>query len=73
MVKGGTGLAGKLYAAGAATFATDVTIRGNLYAQGNTFITTSNDLAIQDSIINLHTFANLAALTVNDGKDIGIK
>lgn len=73
VVKGGVGIAGTIYVAGAGTFNNDVTIRGNLYAQGNTYITTSTDLAIQDSIVNLHTFANLAPLTVDDGKDIGLK
>ena len=73
VVVGGVGIGGPLFAGNTAIFNNDVTILGNLFAQGNTYITTSTDLAIQDSILNLHTFANLAPLTVNDGKDIGLK
>ena len=49
------------------------TIVGNLTVQGNTSTIGSSDLVVQDSIINLHTYANLAAWTSNDGRDIGIK
>ena len=51
----------------------DVTIRGNLTVQGATTTVGSNDLTINDSIINLHTAANLAPLTSDDGRDLGIK
>ena len=51
----------------------DLTIAGNLTVQGNNTIIGSSDLTINDSVINLHTAANLAALTSNDGRDIGFK
>lgn len=50
-----------------------VTIAGNLTVQGTQTIIASTDLTISDSVINLHTAANLAPLTVDDGKDIGFK
>jgi hypothetical protein len=40
---------------------------------GNVFFYNSSQLTLQDNIINLHTYANLDALTFNDAKDIGIK
>jgi hypothetical protein len=51
----------------------NVTITGNLYVPGNVFFYNSSQLTLQDNIINLHTYANLDALTFNDAKDIGIK
>ena len=45
---------------------------GNLVVQGNTTTIGTSDLTIQDSIIHLHTFANLAPLSVDDGRDIGL-
>lgn len=50
-----------------------VNILGNLVVSGNVVTQNSSDLVIQDSIINLHTPADLNPLVVNDGKDIGIK
>ena len=66
-VTGGVGIGANLYVHG------NVIIDANLYVRGNTTTLGSQDLTIQDSIINLHTSANLAAWTVNDGKDIGFK
>jgi hypothetical protein len=40
---------------------------------GNTVTIGSNNLTINDSVIDLHTYANLAALSVDDGRDIGIR
>lgn len=40
---------------------------------GNTTFLGFSDLTIADSILNLHTTANLSPWTINDGKDIGIK
>ena len=51
----------------------NVTITSNLNIIGNTTFYGYSDLTITDSILNLHTQANLAPWTVNDGKDIGIK
>lgn len=51
----------------------NLTVGGNLYIQGNTTTVNSQELVIQDNIINLHSYPNLAALTFNDLKDIGIK
>lgn len=51
----------------------NVTIVGNLNVAGNTTFYGYSDLTISDSILNLHTQANLAPWTFNDGKDIGIK
>ena len=51
----------------------NVTITSNLNIVGNTTFYGYSDLTITDSILNLHTQANLAPWTINDGKDIGIK
>ena len=51
----------------------NLVVVGNLTVLGNSATISSSDLAIQDSIINLHTPADLSPLTVNDGKDIGIQ
>ena len=51
----------------------NVTIAGDLNVVGNTTIAGYSDITIQDSIINMHTQANLAPWTFNDGKDIGFK
>ena len=51
----------------------NVYISGNLFVAGNTFYTNTSELTINDNIINLHSYANLAPLTFNDQKDIGIK
>jgi hypothetical protein len=60
-VSGGVGVTGNLH------------VGGNLFVTGNTFSLSTEDLKVQDSIIELHTFANLAPLTTNDGRDIGLK
>ena len=51
----------------------NVTIASNLNITGNTTFYGYSDLTITDSILNLHTQANLAPWTFDDGKDIGIK
>jgi hypothetical protein len=60
-VTGGAGILGNLH------------IGGNLFVTGNTFTLSTTDVSIQDSILELHTFANLDPLGANDGRDIGIK
>jgi hypothetical protein len=67
VVTGGTGIAKNLNVGG------NVVITGNLTVNGQQTIIGTTDLAITDAVINLHTYANLAPLTTNDGKDIGIK
>lgn len=51
----------------------NVVIGGGLIVQGNTFTLNTNNLAIADSIISLHTNPDLSPLTFDDGKDIGLK
>lgn len=51
----------------------NLTVGGNLYITGNTTTISTQDLTVQDNIINLHSYANLAPLAFNDLKDIGIK
>ena len=50
----------------------NTTITGNLTVTGTTITVNSNNVAYTDSLIELHTYANLAPLTSDDGKDIGI-
>ena len=57
---------------GNSTILSDVTITGNLNLQGNTTQFDSNNLIVHDSIIQLHTPADLSPLTGDDGRDIGI-
>jgi hypothetical protein len=72
-VTGGVGIGANLYVSGTSTLKGNVTIGGNLTVSGSSVSIGTSDLAIQDPIINLHTFANLAPLTSNDGSDIGLK
>lgn len=65
-VLGGVGIGANLHVHG------DVVIESNLYVRGPTTTLGSQDLTVTDSIINLHTFANLAPLIVNDGRDVGL-
>ena len=51
----------------------NVYISANLTINGAAVSIGTSDLAIQDPILNLHTYANLAPLTYNDGYDIGLK
>ena len=57
---------------GNAVFAT-ARITGNLQVEGNIFTIGQQNLSISDAVIDLHTQANLAPWTFNDGKDIGLK
>ena len=50
----------------------NVTITGNLNILGNATQFDSNNLVVHDSIIQLHTPADLSPLTGDDGRDIGI-
>lgn len=51
----------------------DTTVTGNLVVQGGTTTIGSNNYTVYDSIIDLHTYANLAPLTADDGRDVGLK
>jgi len=53
--------------------ASGLTVQGNLTVLGNTVTIGSNNLTVTDSVIELHTFANLAALSSDDGRDIGVR
>jgi hypothetical protein len=66
-------ITGSFKTAGGAGIAGNLHVGGNLYVTGNTFTLSTDNVAIQDSIIELHTFANLDPLGANDGRDIGIK
>lgn len=57
---------------GNAVFAT-ARITGNLQVEGNIFTIGQQNLSISDAVIDLHTQANLAPWTFDDGKDIGLK
>jgi hypothetical protein len=48
-------------------------LNGNLVINGTTTTISSNNTTYSDSIIELHTQANLDPLTVDDGKDVGIR
>jgi hypothetical protein len=67
VVTGGVGIGGNIQVAG------NVSVLGNLSVLGNTLTIGTDNLAVADSIIDLHTPVNLAPLTVNDGRDIGIR
>jgi hypothetical protein len=61
------------YANTDSTVAGNLTVDGNLVVSGNVIASGSNNTYFTDSIIELHTAPNLANLTFNDGKDIGIR
>lgn len=70
---GNTNAIGGLTVTGPAQFVNNVVITGNLTVLGNSLTTSSVDLVIDDSLINLHSPSDLSPLVVDDGKDIGIK
>ena len=78
VVSGGVGIGKDLHVLGEIHAENNTQINGNLTIAGNIIFTgnatniSTDNLAIQDSIINLHTFANLAPWTINDGRDIGM-
>jgi hypothetical protein len=67
VVSGGAGIGGNVWVAGS------LSVVGNLSVLGNTITIGSNNLTVTDSIIDLHSPADLQPLTVNDGRDIGIR
>ena len=60
-------------AVGSTTAQGNLTVIGNLTVQGNTITIGSNNLTVTDSIIDLHTPANLQPLISDDGRDIGFR
>ncbi len=62
-----------LYVNTSSTLAGNLTVVGNLVVTGNVIASGSNNTFFTDSIIELHTLPNLANLTFDDGKDIGIR
>lgn len=73
VVVGGSGISGNLNVGGSFNLTGTAVITGNLTVLGGSTTIATTDLAVIDSVINLHTQANLDAWTVNDGKDIGLK
>ena len=55
------------------TFNSNLLVIGNLIVSGNVITTGSNNTYFTDSILELHTLPNLANLTYDDGKDIGLR
>ena len=72
VVAGGVGIGGALYVSANSQFTNNVNILGNLIVTGSYTIIGSNNTAYTDNIIELHTSTTLAALSADDGKDIGI-
>ena len=66
-IAGGIGVAKDSYYGG------NLVVAGNLDIRGTTVSINSVNFAVQDSIIDLHTPANLAPLASDDGRDVGIK
>ena len=50
----------------------NLSISGNLTISGNSVVIGANNLTVADSVISLHTEANLAPWTTNDGQNIGV-
>lgn len=57
---------------GALIIQNDLTVTGNIALTGNSVLIGANNLAVNDAVISIHTPANGAPWTVNDGKNIGI-
>ena len=51
----------------------DLHVLGNLVIRGNTTSVAANNLSVTDSIIELHVAAGGGNLTVDDGRDIGVR
>lgn len=54
-----------------AKFAKDVTIDGNLLVLGNSLAISTADLVVDDTLVHIHSPADLSPLTMDDGKDVG--
>jgi hypothetical protein len=72
-VAGGAGIVGNINAGGTQhNLSGNLTVAGNLTVSGNLAFGTET-LRISDNIIDLHTNSDLSPLTVDDGKDVGLK
>ena len=63
---------GSLNVSGNAAITGSMTISGNLTITGNSVSIGANNLVVQDAVVSLHTYANMAPWTVNDGKAVGM-
>ena len=72
-VYGGASISANLWVGGNVEIVANTHIGGNLTVSGTQVTIGSTSLTVFDPIIDLHTFANLAPLTGNDGYDIGLK
>ena len=73
LVSGGVGAAGNINAGGTQhTLSGNLTVTGNLAVNGNLTFGTDT-LRISDNIIDLHTDSANNPLTIDDGKDVGIR
>lgn len=71
-VANSTTASGDITAIGNIVASQNLTVSGNLTVQGNTIVVNSQDFAVKDSTIAIHTPADLSPLISNDGKDIGL-
>ena len=55
-----------------AKFAKDVTIDGNLLVLGNSLAISTADLIVDDTLVHIHSPADMSPLTMDDGKDVGL-
>ena len=70
--KAGATFTGNVVLSNPLTIANNLTVTGTLTLSGNTVISGANNLVLQSSVLSLHTQANLAPLTSDDGQNIGI-
>jgi len=64
--------AANLNISGTGVITGNLSISGNLTISGNSVVVGANNLVVLDSVISLHTQANLAPWTTNDGQNIGL-
>ena len=71
-VAGGVGIGGDLHVGGQTHLIGNVLISGNLSVTGNTTVIHTDELAVEDPLIQIGTGPNGAPLTQDDGLDRGI-
>ena len=72
VVTGGVGIGANLTVGGASRFVGNVTIDGNLFVNGNLTTINTDQLSIEDPLIQLGTGPNGAPLPADDGLDRGV-